>query len=345
MKIGIGGLPQSDLDEILINCQGLWESIEGSKILILGGTGFIGTWIVAGLQNANRALSLDIKITVITRNEEKARIRYKAEDLFEVEFIESDLRTSAKLKSSFYDFAIHAATPSVPQNGFLDNSRVVNSTISGIDLIGQIVLRRNSQLRFVHTSSGAVYGSTINNHLQYFEKEVQLDDQTRTEYGDLKLLAEQSAFRYFAGTPHQFANPRLFTFMGPYLALDQHFAIGNFLQNGLSGNSIEIKGNPDSLRSYMYPTDLVIWLLHVMVNPNSSALNIGSETQLSMLDLATAISGVTSKKRIKQKKPDSDINCYWPSTHKFQEHYGLSESIMLMEGLERWIIWLEKFKP
>jgi nucleoside-diphosphate-sugar epimerase len=345
MKIGIGDLPQSDLDEILMKCQGLWDSIRGSKILILGGTGFVGTWILGGLQNANRALSLDMKITVVTRNELRARARFKSEDLIGLEFIERDLKTSTNLKSGFFDFAIHAATPSVPQDGFLDTAQVINSTTRGIDLIGQDLLTKNPQLRFVHTSSGAVYGSTNKNHLKYFETEVQLGDRNRTDYGNLKLLAERSALRYFAEKPNQVANPRLFTFLGPHLALDQHFAVGNFLQNGLSGNSIEIKGNPNSLRSYMYPTDLVSWLLNVMVRPNSGALNIGSEVQVSMLDLARAISELTSKTVIKKLKPESDINCYWPSTLNFQQYYGLSENITLLDGLERWIIWLEKFRP
>ena len=183
MKIGIGGLPKSDLDEVLLNCTDLWDSIRESRLLLLGGTGFIGSWLIATLLNANRELSLGLKLTVLTRDSKRARERFAEKDLSGTNFVEHDLKSGAEINLGFQDFAIHAATPSVPQPGFLDKSAGVNSTIGGIHLIGKQILGENPDLRFIHLSSGAVYGQSNSNLFQFLEKDVGFKNGHRTDYG------------------------------------------------------------------------------------------------------------------------------------------------------------------
>jgi len=341
MKIGIGGLPKSDLDEVLLNCTDLWDSIRESRLLLLGGTGFIGSWLIATLLNANRELSLGLKLTVLTRDSKRARERFAEKDLSGTNFVEHDLKSGAEINLGFQDFAIHAATPSVPQPGFLDKSAGVNSTIGGIHLIGKQVLEENPDLRFIHLSSGAVYGQSNSNLFQFFEKDVGFKNGHRTDYGNLKFHAERLGMSYFAQKREQIGNPRLFSFIGPLLALDQHFAVGNFLLDGLNGHAIEIKGNPQSMRSYMYPTDLVTWLLHILVTPNARPLNIGGEETITMFDLASLIASRTQKQGITILNPNAEINCYWPSTQETQKIYKIEQQVSLEDGITRWMAWLK----
>jgi len=72
-------------------------------------------------------------------------------------------------------------------------------------------------------------------------------------YGSGKLMAE----KIFLKTEISCAISRCFAFVGPHMTLNTHFAIGNILGNCLCNEPIIIKGDGQSLRSFMYSTDLV----------------------------------------------------------------------------------------
>ena len=61
------------------------------------------------------------------------------------------------------------------------------------------------------------------------------------------------------------SNPRLFTFYGQGLALNSHFAIGNFIYGALTKGFIEVNGSLETVRSYLYMTDLVVQLFSLLI--------------------------------------------------------------------------------
>ena len=69
-----------------------------------------------------------------------------------------------------------------------------------------------------------------------------------TEYGIAKKEAENMCLD--SGISTRIA--RCFAFVGPRLALDIHFAIGNFIRNGLNKEKIIINGDGTPYRSYLY---------------------------------------------------------------------------------------------
>jgi dTDP-glucose 4,6-dehydratase len=104
-----------------------------------------------------------------------------------------------------------------------------------------------------------------------------------TEYGIAKLEAEKMCLD--SGISTRIA--RCFAFTGPRLALDIHFAIGNFIRNGLNREPIIIKGDGTPYRSYLYADDLIRWLFAVLDCPRENAIfNIGSPEGLSIAALA-----------------------------------------------------------
>lgn len=341
MTLSEGGLLESDLDEILLRLDSSWNTFRDSTILILGGSGFIGTWLVSAILNADRKLSLGIQLIVVSRDVSSARNRFKLTNFSSVTFIEFDLMSEEELSLPEADYIIHAATPSIPATGSNQGFDFRNSTNEGMKSILKTLNKKSYSPKILHTSSGAVYGISKGNTMQFEEKNATNYDCERTNYGAIKLSSEKLLQEYAESHSHHIANPRLFTFMGPHLSLNDHFAIGNFLLDGLENRSIRVKGNPESIRSYMYPTDLVVWLIRILENPLSQPLNVGSEKNLTMRELGSLISLMTSRKDLTFVNLSEEINCYWPSTSNTRKYYAVDETISLEEGLRRWIYWLK----
>lgn len=340
MTLVEGGLLESDLDEILLKLASSWSAFRNSTILILGGSGFIGTWLVSAILNADRKLSLAIQVIVVSRDVSSARNRLNLFSLNSVTFIEFDLMSDKEFILPEADYIIHAATPSIPATGSNEGFGIRNSTNEGMKRILKTLQRNNFLPKILHTSSGAVYGLSKGNTVQFKESDTTDHLCERTDYGAVKLSSEKLLQDYAEDYSLHVTNPRLFTFMGPHLSLNEHFAIGNFLLDGLENRSIHVKGNPESIRSYMYPTDLVVWLIKILENPLSQPLNVGSERHLTMRELGSVISNMTSRKDLILLNPGQEINCYWPSTFNTRKYYKVDESVSLEEGLRRWIYWL-----
>ena len=343
MRLSRGDLLASDLDEILHTVNS-FENFRGSRILILGGTGFVGTWLISALLHANEVFSLNLSINVITRDLVGARskLRFKIDD--PVSLIEFNLKEPAYLHENSFDYYIHAATPSLVATGSADENMVSTASLGGANLISENISKFKNSPSVLHTSSGAVYGK------QEFAEKLKLESPAKPSsalsnaYAKAKVSTEEFLNDLQPKSGARVTNPRLFAFAGPRIELNEHFAIGNFLRDGLSGNKILIKGNPETLRSYLYPTDLTAWLILLIANPSPENLNIGSEKSYSMLQLASLVSTLTANKGYQLLKPDSEASIYVPSTSKTREILKVKESVSIENGLERWIKWLELTK-
>ena len=61
-------LPQTDINKVILLTQDLWPHIRGKRILLTGGTGFIGSWLLTVMQKANDDLNIGMQFSVVTRN-------------------------------------------------------------------------------------------------------------------------------------------------------------------------------------------------------------------------------------------------------------------------------------
>ena len=188
-------------------------------------------------------------------------------------------------------------------------------------------------------SSGIVYGPQLLSERNRLERSITVESNSRSGYLNAKIAAELIFSEASDAGLINSISPRLFAFAGPGIALDEHFAVGNFLRDGLQGKEIVVNGNPSTMRSYMYPTDLVIWILAALTNPKNLNVNIGSEFPISMYDLAHLISESTSRKGVSVLGGDQVANNYVPSTSVFRETFKVSQLVALSDGIERWIQW------
>jgi dTDP-glucose 4,6-dehydratase len=328
-----------DLDEIISNSLENLKKLDGSRILILGGTGFIGKWLVTSLLRAQFEYKLKYEISIVTRSAHKSAQLFTYPD---VTFIEHDL-SKKLLELSSTDYFVHGATPSVPSTGSLNVSQVINATLNGSISIFHAVEKSKNVRSALFLSSGAVYGRQPMSLINQPEKQAMFPDPTLSSYGLSKIQNEIlfSQMRLNFGIP--ISTPRLFAFYGPGLALNNHFAIGNFFRNAKSGQPIRVMGNPQTTRSYMYPTDLIESLIELLVNPDDSVINIGNPEPISIIELANKIRDFFGGGKIEILGAKTDPSNYVPETIWLQRKLGARKLTEFHDGLQRWDSWLNSF--
>jgi dTDP-glucose 4,6-dehydratase len=137
---------------------------------------------------------------------------------------------------------------------------------------------------------------------------------------------------------------RGFAFVGPHLPLDTHFAVGNFLRDGRAGGPIVVKGDGTAMRSYLYASELAIWLWTMLASGRPGrAYNVGSEEAVSIAELARLVArlfGVEARIDGGPRDPSLPPERYVPSVKRAREELALVQRIDLATGLRRTADWL-----
>lgn len=327
-----------DLKSLLENGQ-KFNAFDESEIVILGGTGFVGLWVLQALQEYKKNLGIKANVTVYTRNSKRAHQLLVNEMNLTLNIKEIDFSQQPALIDQA-DYYICAATPSRIQTGLGDPSGVYLSAINSSKSVILTATKKRNIPKVLNLSSGIVYGKQP--ILMKNRKEIEHGENSNSTsgYKNAKIVSEEIFESATSEGIIKSISPRLFAFFGPGIDFNEHFAIGNFLRDGLSNLKIQINGNPNTIRSYMYPTDLINWIFSALINPLDENVNIGSENPITMLELAETISNLTSKLGVEVKLNQDESTNYVPSTAMFRKLYRVSEMISIEEGLDRWIEWV-----
>jgi len=317
----------SDLLEISDRTKAWHANFSNSRILVLGGTGFLGSWLVEALVEIDKQSKLNLQVHVPARN--PGKLSHLSEKGLQVFIHDYKSERFLGIKGSF-DYVFHALTPTVSD----DLDPVLKITESLL----QDVEEWKSPPRLVHLSSGAVYPTSIASLGPIIEQEVSLSvDLTR--YGTLKWKMEQEIIRKTKSGAINGVNPRLFAFAGPRLPLDAHFAIGNFMRQGINGQDIVVRGNSNTVRSYLHPVDAVVWLLKSATNLENGLLHIGSEHGYSMPAIAEKVSRIFGVSLVLDGN-DRPASIYYPSNTSTRKILNCSEDIDLEDAIKRWRKWI-----
>jgi nucleoside-diphosphate-sugar epimerase len=139
---------------------------------------------------------------------------------------------------------------------------------------------------------------------------------------------------------------RCFAFLGPYLPLNKHFAIGNFIQSALLNENIEIKGDGTPLRTYLYTSDLCIWLLKILINGSPNCIyNVGGGEILSIRELADIVrEQLNSSVQVNvHQLPCGIVDAYIPNLDKISSELGLHPTIPVREAINKTANWNKKY--
>ncbi len=247
--------------------------MQKKRVFITGGTGFFGKNL---LHHVSDLRHCDVVILSL----DPQRLQKEYPQLLvdnDVELLCGDVRDFKYPKNNF-DYILHAATTSCK---VISDDEMNSVVVDGTRRVLEFASRNKNLANLLYISSGAVYGNQLVTPIE----EGRPCDPISV-YGKAKYQAEKLCLS--SDVPCSIA--RCFAFVGEYLPLDVHFAIGNFILDCINERPIIIKGDGSAVRSYLYSGDLGRWLWQILrQGKNHGIYNVGSDREVSVAELAQIV--------------------------------------------------------
>lgn len=341
MPVNPWNLPISDIDAGVRNSAGSLESMRGARVLVTGGTGFLGSWLVSSLLRANALLGLGLQLVLLTRNPNSVPMSEGPE----LSFLRGDVRSLSD--PGEINFVIHGAATSSSIYGQGDGvpKNMAATIVEGTQAVLDLGAKYRARILFL--SSGAIYGPQTS---PVSEDCMSAPDSMdpRSTYGQAKRLAETLCVAAAESFEVSVVVARLFAFVGPRIPLDIHFAAGNFMRDALDGRPITVGGDGSPRRSYMYTGDLPEWCWTLISAGRSGvAYNVGSPEPVTIAELANQIARIPTPPL--EVKILGDFNgetppWYVPKTTRVETEFGLGLRTPLVDALQNTYAWFSEFR-
>lgn len=311
-----------------------WTGLNGARLFMTGGTGFIGRWMLEALAHSD----CDAEVVILSRD--PAAFAAKAPHLARrFQFVAGDVCDFVAPAGRF-THVIHAATDASAYLNAHDPRRMFDTIVSGTRNALDLAVERGAG-RMLFLSSGAVYGAQPWGVTHVAEDWSGGPDprDPKSAYGEGKRAAELLCAIYGKQFGLDVVTSRIFALLGPLLSLDIHFAAGNFIRDVMAGRAIRIESAGTAVRSYLYAADLAAWLwLMLLRAPRGATWNMGSEEAVSIADLArrtAAVLGGPGVEVLGREDAGWNPGRYVPSTALVREQLGVEPTISLDAAIRR----------
>ncbi|MDC0395156.1 NAD(P)-dependent oxidoreductase [Alphaproteobacteria bacterium] len=327
----------------------LSAQLKGQSIAVIGGTGFVGTWIAELVAIINDKFEGNITLELLGRSTALWATKHPHLCRDDIVLRTQDVRSPFSLREDT-TLVIYAAGIADPSIHASDAYKVYQTNVVGIENALHSASRLPRIARFLNISSGlAAAGSTTD---AISERNIGILDFTRIQnmYAQSRRTAESLACIFGAQYRVPITTARAFTFIGPYQSIDAPWAINNFIRDAINGNNIRIRGDGSTRRGYLYGSDVAVWLLKIAVaGGNGDIYNVGGGEVISHSEVAEALVKLcknkldivfTGRSTVLDRKHD-----FFPDLTYGKSSLNLEQAFNVSLSLERSMQWHSKDTP
>jgi nucleoside-diphosphate-sugar epimerase len=312
--------------------------LEGKRIFITGGAGFIGTTLAGRLVERNEVVAYDnLHRDVLsgTGLADHPNFRFVAGDILDAD----GLRSAAEGSTHF----VHCAAIAGVDTVLASPVRVMRVNVIGTyNALEAALATQGSLERFVDFSTSEVFGTHAFRVTEGQVSTIGSVGEARWTYAVSKLAGEHMAHAYHdeLGLPTVTVHP--FNVYGPGQVGGG--AIRAFIETALAGNDLTIHGDGSQIRAWTYVTDMVAGVLLCLERPEAvgQTFNIGNpRSSVTIYDLAQRVKRLSGADGdiVFQPLHYADVELRIPNVEKARELLGWEPEVELDDGLERTIAW------
>ena len=307
-------------------------NFEGTKVLVTGGAGFIGSHIVDALLDRGAYVRvLDDLSTGNRKNLDQA----SASDRFE--FMEGSITSTDTCEAAVAGMNLvchQAALGSVPRSvAHPLRTHEVNAT----GMLNMLIAAKNAGIkRFVYASSSSVYGDDTN-----LPKTESRTGRPLSPYAATKCSNEDNAHAFAKAYNMEPIGLRYFNIFGPRQSPEGAYAavIPLFVQAARRNEAPIIHGDGSQSRDFTYVANAVMANLLALSADRAAAdsvYNIACGTHNTLLQLWNAIAGLAqcTSKPTHVNTRVGDVKHSLANISNAIEHLSYVPSIELQKGLE-----------
>lgn len=266
----------------------------GSKFLITGSTGLIGSLCVKAIAHYNKKNDNKINVVALARNEEKVKIifadEYEKNMLDEVLFIYQDI-CQELLLDTCCDYVIHTANSTTSKIFLTNPVEVIDSIYTGTKKILDFAIDKKIK-GMVYLSSMEVFGVIDSDDRICEEQLGYLDIQNiRSCYSEGKRLAELLCKSYAVEYGLPVSTARLSQTFGAGVSKSENRVFAQFARSALNGENIVLHTTGQSIGNYCYTTDVIKALLLLLKKGNNGDTYtvVNEETTRTILEMAEMV--------------------------------------------------------
>ena len=296
------------------------------KILVTGGSGFIGSHLCKKLlEQNNYVICLDNNFTGSIENikELKSNVNF--------EFIRHDITKEILIE---VDQIYHLACPASPIAYQLNPIKTIKTNILGT--LNALGIAKRVKARILLSSTSEVYGDPkINPQVEEYWGNVN-PIGPRACYDEGKRLAETLMVEYHKSSNVDIRIARIFNTYGPNMDKNDGRVVSNFINQCINNNNITIYGEGLQTRSFCYVSDMVDGLIKLMNSEKYvGPINLGNPNEITIKQLADIVKEKTNSKSkiIFNDLPQDDPIKRQPNIDKAKQILNWEPNVSLDTGL------------
>ncbi|MFA4833378.1 MAG: NAD-dependent epimerase/dehydratase family protein [Patescibacteria group bacterium] len=312
------------------------------NILVTGGAGFIGSHLCDELVKTRKVICLDNFSSGDERNIDHLladpNFMFIRHDISEPIDLEK-LPELQKFKIQFQGIQeiYNLACPMSPKD--FNKSKIANILANSYGVKNMLDLARKYEAKFMQFSSSVVYGPRRGENKKNKESDLGTVDMLseRSSYDEGKRFAETIVQNYKDVYGIDTKIVRIFRTYGPRMMLNDDQMIPDFIRDALDNKDLNIFGDKNFSSSFCYVSDVLDAAIKMMESDFSGPLNIGSDMDINLTDLAQKIINIIgSKSKIvyAQEKLFMTPLCL-PDITAAREELGWMPVVTLEKGLAK----------
>ncbi|NJD57128.1 MAG: NAD-dependent epimerase/dehydratase family protein [Nitrospirae bacterium] len=351
----------ADLDHICSDLREVFAAMAGRNVLISGGAGFLGYYLVQSLLAWNRSTAAPERIRVAVYDNYLRGIpdwltALQGQD--SLSLARHDISEPLPAETADFQYIVHAASVASPTYYRKFPIQTMDANVNGLRNLLEYAVRQQGTGRpvegFLFFSSSEIYGDPSAANIptpETYHGNVSCTGP-RACYDESKRYGETLCVNFAQqhGIPVKSARP--FNNYGPGLKITDRRVLPDFARDILENRDIVMLSDGSPTRTFCYVADAITGYYRTLVKGRSGeAYNIGvEEPEISIADIAEKTAAIArtlfgyTGKVVRRTSNDAvyltdNPNRRCPVLRKARNELGYSPAIALDEGLKRSLLW------